>query len=526
MSRKILKKASQVGGLALASRCLAFIREFLIIRFLGIGAQSDAFLMAFRVPNSMRKIFAEGALSSVLIPALVKIDKERGNEGVNKLMTASFIVIQSLLFCFCAWVFFYSETLFAFTAPGFNPQQIIYAIKFVKILVSFILFTSASAVLAAALQSKGKFFVPAVAPAVLNVFYIASLIFCLYFGWSTEFFCVCMAITSSIGFLLHLVVYFKHRLSFQLPDAQAIKSFLNMMVTFFPYVVSMSIVEINFMIDAGFSSFLPAGSFSLIGYAFRFVGIPLGVIATSFATVLLPKFSRIGVENKKDLSFNLFEAIKFIIWVTVPMIFLMGLFASEIFETLYSNGPEMVEKIVITRQIFLVFLFGLLPFSLNRVLLNVYYALEKSTIPFVVSIVSCAVNFFMNGALIKFYGASGIAAASVIAAVMQTVVYLFYLYAHLKLEFNMKHFAFFITRSIKQWLIAFSIFFLIVQQMSNFISLFQINISLFFFNLTTDFFLHSFGLWAWVGPIAIVFLLFLYQTRKHFGIEISFLDNK
>lgn len=524
MSRTILKKASQIGILSLASRCLAFVREFLLIRFLGIGAQSDAFFMAFRVPNTMRKIFAEGALSSVLIPALVKVDKERGNEGVNRLMTIAFIAVEAMLLAFCIWVFFYAKNLLLFLAPGFNPEQIMYSVKFVRILVSFILFISSSAVLAAALQSKNKFLIPAVAPAFLNIFYIGSLLACLYFGYSTETFCACMVSASAAGFLLHLFMYFKNNFSFALPDSETIRSFTSMMITFFPYIVSMSIVEINFMIDMRFSSFLPAGSLSLIRYAFRFIGIPLGVMATSFATVLLPHFSRIGVENKKDLGINLFEAIKFIIWIIVPIVFLMGLFSAEIFETLYSSGPGMIEKIKTTQTIFLVFLSGLLSFSLNRVLLNVFYALEIPRVPFTVSVLSVFVNFFMNKTLIKFYGAPGIAAASVLAAVMQTTIFLLFLYLKLGLEFDLKRFVRFLASCVKQWVVGFSVFFVVIQQISSLISSLAIDISLLSWNWTTDFFLHSFGFWAWAGPIAAVFLLSLYRTRKKFGIDLYFLD--
>jgi putative peptidoglycan lipid II flippase len=286
----------------------------------------------------------------------------------------------------------------------------------------------------------------------------------------------------------------------------------------------MSIVEINFMIDMRFSSFLPAGSLSLIRYAFRFIGIPLGVMATSFATVLLPHFSRIGAENKKDLSFNLFEAIKFIVWIIVPIIFLMGLFSAEIFETLYSNGPEMVEKIKTTQTIFLVFLAGLLSFSLNRILLNVFYALEMPRTPFFVSVLSVFVNFFMNKTLIQFYGAPGIAAASVFAAVMQTTIYLLYLYIKLGLEFDLRKFVKFLVNCVKQWLVIFSVFFVVIQQLGAFVASLNIDISLLSFNWKTDFFLHSFGLWAWVGPVAAIFLLSLYRTRKRFGVNLYFLD--
>ena len=396
MSRSILKKASQIAVLSMVSRCLAFVREFLLIKFLGIGAQSDAFFMAFRVPNTMRKIFAEGALSSVLIPALVKADKESGDDGVSRLTTLAFVVVESLLLAFSLWVFFYATFVITSLAPGFEVDQIIYSVSFLRILVSFILFVSSTAVLTAALQSKGKFLIPAVAPAFLNVFYVAALLVCLYKGYSIDVFCVCMVSASVFSLLMHLIVYLKNNFSFLLPNAHTFVLFRNMLAQFFPYLVSMSVVEINFLIDIRFSSYLPAGSLSLLRCAFRFIGIPLGVMAASFATVLLPHFARIGSRDKEDLSLNLFEAIKLIVWTMVPIAFLMGLFSIEIFETLYSAGPDMLEKIQMTQMVFLVFLSGLLFFSINRVLLNVFYALEIPRVPFVVSVASVFLNYFLN----------------------------------------------------------------------------------------------------------------------------------
>ena len=524
MSRSILKKSSQIGILTLFSRCLAFAREFLLIRFLGLGAQSDAFFMAFRVPNTMRKIFAEGALSSVLVPALVKIDKERGRDGANRLMTLSFLFVETLLLLFCLWVFFNARTVFSIIAPGFNEQQIIYGVQFLKILVSFILFISSSAVLAAALQSKNKFLIPAVAPAFLNIFYVGSLLVCMKLGLSVNTFCACMVSASVVACIMHFIVYFKNNFSFYMPDRESLRSFGVMLWNFIPYVISLSIVEVNFMIDLRFTSFLPPGSISMIRYAFRFIGIPLGVLVASFATVLLTHFARIGSENEEELSFNLFEAIKFIVWTIVPIIFVMGLFSQEIFSTLYSNGPEMVEKVMKTRAIFLVFLGGLISFSLNRILLNVFYALQMAAMPFYVSILSVVMNYFMNQKLMLLYGAPGIAAASALAATVQMLIYVFYLYFVFGLHFDRVAFYKFISRSVQQWLPFFAGFYAIYRVLRLGVSKIAIDTNFLWFRINTDFFLNSFGLWIWAGPLVAGFALALYRSRKWFKIRLYFLD--
>ena len=96
MSRSILKQSSKIGFFALVSRCIAFIREILLIRFLSVGDSSDIFYTAFRIPNTMRKIFAEGSLSSVLVPAMINSEHKGGKESLNRLTTLSFIIIESI----------------------------------------------------------------------------------------------------------------------------------------------------------------------------------------------------------------------------------------------------------------------------------------------------------------------------------------------------------------------------------------------------------------------------------------------
>ena len=155
MSRSILKQSSKIGFFALISRCIAFIREILLIRFLSVGDSSDIFLTAFRIPNTMRKIFAEGSLSSVLVPAMINAEHKDGKHGLNRLTTLSFLIIESIMLSICLAIFFHAAWFIKCIAPGFSTEKIDQCTDLLKILISFILFMSSGAIFASALRYAG-----------------------------------------------------------------------------------------------------------------------------------------------------------------------------------------------------------------------------------------------------------------------------------------------------------------------------------------------------------------------------------
>ena len=200
MSRSILKQSSKIGAFALISRCIAFMREILLFRFLSVGETSDIFFTAFRIPNTLRKIFAEGALASVLVPALINAQHNDSKEGLNRLTTLSFIIIESIVLIMCLVVFWQAPWFIAKIAPGFSVEKIAHSADLLKILISFILFFSSSAVFASALQAQHKFFIPAIAPSISNIFYVASILACLQFHLSIATFCYLMIVSAMLFF--------------------------------------------------------------------------------------------------------------------------------------------------------------------------------------------------------------------------------------------------------------------------------------------------------------------------------------
>ena len=420
MSRSILKNSSKIGGLSLVSRVIAFLREFLLIRFLSIGEQSDLFFAAFRVPNTLRKIFAEGLLSSILIPAIVSADHKGGKKRANKLTTLAFIQIESLIAIFCLIIYWKSEFVISIIVPGFGKEKIIASAHLLKILISFILFISSGAIFAAALQAHKKFFIPALAPAILNVLYVVTLATCLFNDCSLSTFSFGMLTTSVGYFILHIAAYLYLQFKFAKPTAETWDDFKLAVIQFIPCFISSGILEINHFVNTMFASYLQSGSLTLIRTSYQFVNIPVGIIAASLSTVLLPHFSKLHLEKSKDIGKHVLEAVKFTLWAILPICFLLYFFSKEIFETLFMGDAQAMSKIPMAQSIFSAYLIGLFAFALNKIFLSIFYAMRLSFVPMIATLISILVNFTLSRLLMGTYKAAGIAFASSASSITQT----------------------------------------------------------------------------------------------------------
>lgn len=524
MSRSILKQSSKIGFFALVSRCIAFMREIFLIRFLSVGETSDIFFTAFRIPNTMRKIFAEGSLSSVLVPALISSQHKGGDQAMNRLTTFSFLVIESVMLLMCGTIFWFAPEVIHLIVPGFSGEKIQECAQLLRILISFILFMSSGAIFAAALQSQHRFFIPALAPSILNVTYVAALIICLYFKLNVTIFCYCMILTSIIFFLMHLFTYFKNGYRLASANAQTKIEFKKILVQFLPCFFSVGIVEINHFINTGFCSYLQSGSLTLLRYTFQFVNIPIGIIAASLVTVLLPHFSKLHLEKPEALAGQLFEAMKFIIWTTMPLTFLMAFFSKEIFETIFLGDAQAMSKVPLAQSIFIAYLVGLLFFSLNKVFLSIFYALRVTTIPLLTTFISIAINYTLNRLLMHDYGTAGIAFSSSVAAIVQSLVFLMVLNKRLHLSWPLKEWLRFLIRYAAQLVTCGSIFWFMYVIVRNIMISLRFDLNLYFIKVNQEFFISSLGYWLWVGPLVLIFLANLYLSRRFFGIKLSYFD--
>ncbi len=527
MSRSIIKKTAGIASSTLLSRFFAYIREMLLIQFLGIGELSDAFFIALRVPNSLRKVFAEGALSSVLVPALIHADRQDGHTGMNRLLTLSFVLIEAIVGAIIVAIYFSADYIVFGMAPGSSPEKLQASVQFLKILAPFILFLSSSAVLASALQATHRFLLPGLAPALLNLLYVGFLVFGFYFSWSVTTFCWTMIIAAAINFLVHVMVCLQYNFKILPPDKNAWAGFKQVTLQLLPCLLSVGIGEINFWIDSGFASYLESGTLSLLRYAYQFVNIPLGVIATSLSMVLLPYFSKIG-HSKEELGEYICEAIKFVTWMMLPVTIVMIFCSREIFETMFFGGKFTMDHVIKAQWNMNAYLVGLTFFALEKILLNAFYALRSTGIATGVATFTIGMNYLMNSWLMGLYGGTGLALATSITAAIRILMFVVILVYYFKIDLQFSQLWKLLRNYSLQLIILGTLFvgsaILITQLLEGL--LFSWTFDYWFVHLVLDthFFLHSFGYWAWFGPLAGLFFLAIYGTRKFFGVSFSYLD--
>jgi len=517
VKRSILRKTVEFGVPTFLSRMFGLVREVLQAQVLGVGIVSDAFIAAFKIPNSLRKIFAEGALTGALVPTIVSLLKADGRKSIDDLMTLSFLVFESILLVLCLLIFFQPYATIKLIAWGFSQEQILYAVPFLRILIAFILFISSSALLSGALQSVNHFLVPAFAPVLLNLFFIAGLLVCKWFNVSLMYLCGFIVAGSAASFLLHLFAYFKYHFSFGSINKKAWFNFKGLVKKFIPSMVGMSVVEVNLFLDSTVASFLSKGSYTLLYYGSRLMGIPLGVFAVAFASILLPHFSRVVFYAPKRLGFYLLESAKLVFWVTMPSAILMTLFARKIFITLFVSDKFPVARIPEAGYILIALLMGLFFFSINKILLNIYYAMHDTKLPMFTSAVSASFNFIANVILMNGFGTVGIALATTLSGILHTALLLYYLRKKYKITIFMSFFVQFAWRYLIQLAIIVPVFYLLHYIVGIYI---EQHLSGWWLN----FFINKVGFWIWTFPIMAAIFCTLYATRKSFKLRMHFLD--
>lgn len=514
--QSIIKKTIQIGSSTLTSRFLGIIRDLLMIRYLGVGVVSDAFTVAYRMPNTLRKVFAEGALSAAFIPlflATLKKDKK----SAMSLMSIAFLIFEGALLILCGLTILFAPQIITFYAPGFSREQVAIAVPLLRVLMPLIFFLSSSALLAGALQSVGHFFTPAFGPILLNIVFIAGLLICKWAHVPVIYLCFFILFGGLLQLLQHLYAYFCQGLFFGPVTRQTLTTFAHILGKFFWCALSMSVTEISIIVDGQFASFLPTGTVSLLSYAHKFMAIPVGVFAVAFSTILLPYFSRISTYAPKRLNFFLYESAKIVFFVMIPCTCALIFFSRDIFMTIFVSDSFSVEQAHIAGGILAAFGTGLFFFALNKIILNIYYAMHETFLPGIVSALVLIINILFNFFFIWTLGAFGLALATAIAGACQTILLLYFLRKKFGFHGYLPKFFDFVKNYLTELLAVGTIFLGLYYSFAN-----AINILL--PAKLSYFFLQRIGFWMWVGPLCLLCGLLLYLWRKRFGVRLYFLD--
>jgi putative peptidoglycan lipid II flippase len=443
--KSIIKKTFLVSMLTLLSRMLGVMREFLLVRYFGVGAVSDAFITAFKIPSFFRHIFAEGALSASFVPMMVKTVKEQNRDEANGLMTLSFLFFEGIVLLMYAFVLFKADWVVRLIAPGFSVEQIYYTVPFLQIMFSFLFFISSSALLAGALQAVNHFFVPAFGSPLWNIVFIGFIGASLWFKLPPTYLCIGVIAGSAAQFVMHLIVYFRLGFTFGAINAASKAAFKQVLSKFLPCLFGASIFELNLFISHSIASFLPKGSISLLYYGSRFMGIPQGMLGVALASILLPHFSRLVLYAPRRLNFYLLEVTKFVWWIVLPTMLFFMLVSKPLFEAML-HGKATEAQMVEGSIILMLYIVGIGFLCLNKILLSMLYALKDTHSTTIAAAISAAVNIVCDLVGMKLFGSYGIAGANSISALAMSVMCLYFLQTKHNVRFYLNHYLSFMAR--------------------------------------------------------------------------------
>jgi putative peptidoglycan lipid II flippase len=411
----LLRALVTVSGLTLISRVMGFARDFIIARAFGAGVATDAFFVAFRLPNLLRRLFAEGAFSQAFVPVLAEqknntsADEVRG--VIDRTATLLFLalVITALIGIAVAPLVVY------ISAPGFaqDPAKFDLTVTMLRITFPYIAFISLVALAAGILNTWNRFSVPAFTPTLLNVaFIVGALVFADHFdppvlvlAWAV-FAGGVLQLAFQVPFLLRMGLLPRWRLDLKHP---AVRRILKLMA---PAAFGVSISQISLLINTIFASFLVTGSVSWLYYADRLMEFPSGMLGVALGTIILPSLSKYHADaNHQEYARLLDWGLRLTVLLALPSAVALAVLALPLIAALFHYGRFSAEDAWMTRQALMAYSVGLVGIILVKILAPGFYARQNITTPVKIGIFTLLMTQAMNLAFIGPLKHAGLALA-------------------------------------------------------------------------------------------------------------------
>jgi len=396
----LLRSSAIVGSMTMLSRVLGLVRDIVIAGFVGASANADAFFVAFKIPNFLRRLFAEGAFAQAFVPVLADYKEEGSVAAVKALVNRVAGVLGGTLLILTGLMIVAAPVVTAIFAPGFVSQPAKYALtaELIRITFPYLLLISMTGLCGAILNSYGRFAVPALTPIFLNICLIGAATVAA--PWFEE-----PVFALAWGVFLAGVI----QLLFQLPSLyrldlvprpiwdtrdSGVRRILKLMV---PALFGVSVSQINLLLDTVIASFLPTGSVSWLYYSDRLTELPLGVFGIAIATVILPSLSAHNAAARAgQFTRTLDWAVRNVLLIAVPAAVALILLAEPILITLFQYGALTPGDVDMASLSLRAYSLGLAAFMLIKVLAPGFYARKDMMTPVSIGIKAMVANMVLN----------------------------------------------------------------------------------------------------------------------------------
>ena len=396
----LLRSSATVGAATMLSRVLGLVRDVVLANVIGANGNADAFFVAFKIPNFLRRLFAEGAFAQTFVPVLADTREKGGLKAVRELVDRVAGVLGGTLLVLTLLTIFASPVVATIFAPGFlrDPAKLALTGNLIKITFPYLLLISLTGFAGAILNTYHRFAVPALTPVLLNLSLIAAAL------WLTPAFeepAFALALGVLIAGFAQLLFQVPALAGIDLvprprwaPEHDGVKRILVLMV---PALFGVSVSQINLLLDTVLASLLPTGSVSWLYYSDRLTELPLGVFAIAIATVILPTLS--GQRARADdpaFSETLSWAIRSVLLIAIPATVALAFLAEPLLVTLFQYGAFEAQDRVMAAVSLQAYSLGLGAFMLVKVLAPGFYAREDMKTPVRIGIIAMGTNMVLN----------------------------------------------------------------------------------------------------------------------------------
>ena len=428
----LLRALATVSGMTLLSRILGFVRDFVIARAFGAGLATDAFFVAFKLPNLLRRMFAEGAFSQAFVPILGEYKNKRGDVETRTLVDHVASLLSIAVFFVTLIGIVAAPALVWISAPGFaaDASKFELTVSLTRITFPYILFMSLVALSGGILNTWSRFALPAFTPVLLNLAFIGLALFAapyfdppvLVLGWAV-FLGGLLQLAIQIPALKKIAMLPRPSLNWRAAWADpGVRRILRLMG---PALIGVSVSQISLLINTVFASFLQTGSVSWLYYADRLMEFPSGMLGAALGTILLPSLSRYHAsENHGEYSKLLDWGLRLTLLLAAPAAVALAILAVPLIATLFFHGAFSADDVFRTREALVAYTVGLTGLILVKVLAPGFYARQNVRTPLKIALISLTATQVMNLAFVFWlgFGHAGLALSIGLAATLNALM--------------------------------------------------------------------------------------------------------
>lgn len=417
---RMVRAAGLVGFFTFLSRVFGLLRDIVVANFFGATMAADAFYVAFRIPNLLRRLLAEGALSISFIPIFVEYLTREGKGEAFKVARITMTLMIPILILVSLLGIVFSPKIVAIFAPGFSAQPDKFALTVLlnQIMFPFIFFVGLVALAMGLLNSLNHFLAPALSPVCLNIAIISStLLFSSYLPEPIMAVAIGVMLGGLTQLLLQIPFLGKAGMVYKLDFHFGHPSIKKMGVLFGPAVLGVAVYHLDVFTSTVLASLLEEGSVSYLYYASRFFEFPQGIFVISIATVVFPALSRYGAEGDMEkFKAGLSLALGLVSFITIPATIGLVILRVPLIKLFFQRGAFDAETTWATAQALLYYSLGLWSVAGARIMVQAYYSLKDTKTPAFLAFLTFLINLFLSLILMEPMSYGGLALANSLAS--------------------------------------------------------------------------------------------------------------